>query len=143
MKTGRMVQMYKCERRTNQGTQEPWRYLSLCFRTLSFQIGKLYDPCISMLSVCPLASSVETVDWFSRYKDHLHLKVNPTPLFKFYFPPISNNHMKNTQICETASTVALLSLRPKNDGYGLGISCACYWNVLQNYSLSTTVHVHL
>jgi len=40
---------------------------------------------ISMLSVCPLTSSIEPVNQFSWYKNLSHLKVTPTLRFTFDF----------------------------------------------------------
>jgi len=40
---------------------------------------------ISMLSVCPLTSSIEPVNQYSRYKNFSHLKVTPTLRFTFDF----------------------------------------------------------
>ena len=64
----------------------------------SFPARQALGPCLSMLSVCPLASSIEPVDWFSWYKNLIYLKVTPTPHFKFYFPSISNNKMADTKV---------------------------------------------
>ena len=69
-----------------------------------------------MLSVCPLASSIEPVDQFSWYKNLLHLKVTPTLRFKFDFPSNINNKMADTESCEAVATLVLLELRPQNDG---------------------------
>jgi hypothetical protein len=97
-KTVRMVQMYKCKRQTNNGTRTPWGYKILYFRIFSFPARQPLAPCLSMLSVCPLASTIVPVDWFSWYKNLIYLKVTTTPYFKFYFPSISNNNMADTKV---------------------------------------------
>jgi hypothetical protein len=57
-KPGRMVQMYKCKRQTNKDTRTPYWYNILYFRILFFPARQTLAPCLSMLSVCPLASSI-------------------------------------------------------------------------------------
>jgi len=54
----RMVQMYKYKRQTNNGTRTPYWYNILYFRILSFPARQSLAPCLSMLSVCPLAFSI-------------------------------------------------------------------------------------
>ena len=92
------------------------------------KIAKHKAPYIFMFSVFPLASSFETVHWFSWYKKLIHFKVTPTPCSNFYFPPISYNKMADTRIFKVVATILLLTFRPQNDSLRLRILYVCYCN---------------
>jgi len=61
-----------------------------------FQKDKALGVCLSMLSVCTLASFIEPVDRFSWHKKFIHLKDKSTPHFQCYFQSISNNKLADT-----------------------------------------------
>jgi len=61
-----------------------------------FQAARALGPCPSMLSVCPPASFIEPLDWFSWHRNLIYLKVASTPHFQFYFPSISNKKIADT-----------------------------------------------
>jgi len=64
--------------------QEHYGDIIFCIlESFTFQEDKALDSCLSMLSVCPLASSIEPVDRFSVCKNLIYLKVTTTPHFKF------------------------------------------------------------
>ena len=78
--------------------QEHYCDIKFCvLESFPFQEDKASVSCLSMLSVCPLASSIEPVDRFSWYKNLIYMKVAPTPHCKFYFPSISNNKMADSK----------------------------------------------
>jgi len=89
-----------------------------------------------MQSMFPLASSKETVHWFSWYNNLIYLKVSPTPCFNFYFPPIGNNKMADTHTFQAAATLALLTFRPQNDSSRLRMLYVSYCNVLLQCTVS-------
>jgi hypothetical protein len=78
-----------------------------------FQEDKALGSCLSLISVCPIASSIETFDRFSWYKNLIYLKFTPTPHFNFYCPSISNNKMADTYICVAVVALAVGLWRTK------------------------------
>ena len=81
---------------TNKGTKTQLWYSILYFRNQSLTASQALAPCLSILSLCPLASSIETADRFSWYNNLIYFKVTPTPHFKFYSPSIGYNKMADT-----------------------------------------------
>jgi len=78
--------------------QEHYGDITFCVLvSFPFQEDKASVPCLSMLAVCPLASSIEPVDWFSWHKNLIYMKFAPTQHFKFYFQSISNNKMADSK----------------------------------------------
>jgi hypothetical protein len=112
-----MVYMYECKRQTDKTRAHNIKFCIL--EHFPLKIAKRSAPFIS-ISVCPLASSIETVQ-FSWYKNLTYLKVTPTLRFNFYFPTINNNKMADTHTFEAVATLVLLTLWPQNDSSRLRI----------------------